>query len=319
MAGIVPPFLLLIPSIEYLPFVRALLSIWLIFAALCSHAGETNITPPQCIMEGDSAVIPLKMAGSLLIIEATVDGIDGNFILDTGAPYLVLNSTYFRDYISAEDRVVTGVGGQYDLAYRSRVKNLGLDQISYKGVDVDLTDLGALEEKRGIQIHGLFGLNLLTPYLVKLDVRNRVLVLYKKNQDRPKADIKIDMESTREAIFMDLKVSGVSSVFSIDTGAEVSVLNTDIPAELLSDISIRKRSLLTSSTGSEVEVLLGSFKRCEIQGKEFRGMPLIITNLEVMGESYRRSIDGMLGISLLVRGVTYFDFENQSFEMYLYD
>jgi hypothetical protein len=41
-------------------------------------------------------VIPLKRAGKLLLIEAEADGQRGDFILDTGAPFLVLNQTYFR-------------------------------------------------------------------------------------------------------------------------------------------------------------------------------------------------------------------------------
>ncbi len=52
----------------------------------------------------DSAVctIPFTRAGNLILIQATVDTVQGNFILDTGAPNLVLNLTYFRKYPNRE-------------------------------------------------------------------------------------------------------------------------------------------------------------------------------------------------------------------------
>jgi predicted aspartyl protease len=43
----------------------------------------------------DKIVIPLVRVSNLFMVEATVDGQTGNFVLDTGAPGLVLNQTYF--------------------------------------------------------------------------------------------------------------------------------------------------------------------------------------------------------------------------------
>ncbi|MBK7441147.1 MAG: hypothetical protein IPI65_06360 [Bacteroidetes bacterium] len=45
--------------------------------------------------EFDELFIPLKRVQNLFLIEARVDSLVGNFILDTGAPHLVLNKTYF--------------------------------------------------------------------------------------------------------------------------------------------------------------------------------------------------------------------------------
>ena len=65
---------------------------------------ETSIkskNPIQRIAERDpvvtsdtpSCVIPFSRAGNLIVIRAKVDTAWGNFILDTGAPGLVLNMT----------------------------------------------------------------------------------------------------------------------------------------------------------------------------------------------------------------------------------
>ena len=56
--------------------------------------------------------IPFNRAGNLILLKGKVDSIEGNFILDTGAPGLVLNITYFRHYptqVAEERSGVTGV------------------------------------------------------------------------------------------------------------------------------------------------------------------------------------------------------------------
>ncbi len=46
--------------------------------------------------QAQSGTIPFSKAGNLIVIQAMVDSITGNFILNTGAPGLILNATYFR-------------------------------------------------------------------------------------------------------------------------------------------------------------------------------------------------------------------------------
>lgn len=55
---------------------------------------------PVVTSDTPSCVIPFSRAGNLIVIRAKVDTTEGNFILDTGAPRLILNLTYFRHYPS---------------------------------------------------------------------------------------------------------------------------------------------------------------------------------------------------------------------------
>src|SRR5678809_194712 len=48
--------------------------------------------------DDNSCVIPFNRVGNLIVLKAKADTTEGNFILDTGAPGLVLNLTYFRNY-----------------------------------------------------------------------------------------------------------------------------------------------------------------------------------------------------------------------------
>src|SRR5882757_11370346 len=53
---------------------------------------------PVVTSDSSTCVIPFSRAGNLILIKAKADTTEGNFVLDTGAPGLVLNLTYFRNY-----------------------------------------------------------------------------------------------------------------------------------------------------------------------------------------------------------------------------
>lgn len=58
-----------------------------------------NATPGRPLdpkSDFQSITTPLKRAGRLFLIEATIGDQTGNFVFDTGASKLVLNRTYFR-------------------------------------------------------------------------------------------------------------------------------------------------------------------------------------------------------------------------------
>src|ERR1700761_1873089 len=73
----------------------------------------TVLPDPDPAPTGDfkTLVVPIKKAGNLIIVEAQVDTVEGNFVLDTGAPYLVLNETYFRYLPKIADQEAAGING----------------------------------------------------------------------------------------------------------------------------------------------------------------------------------------------------------------
>ncbi|MET0394431.1 MAG: hypothetical protein ABW019_14890, partial [Chitinophagaceae bacterium] len=79
-----------------------------------------------------SCVIPFSRAGNLILIKAKADSTEGNFILDTGSPCLVLNLTYFRDYphmqLAEEDG---GMAGTNARVLRTTVGQLSFDAITH--------------------------------------------------------------------------------------------------------------------------------------------------------------------------------------------
>ena len=115
------------------------------------NAYTTGVESPSSKI--DTIRIPLKKAGNLIIIEAQIDSLIGNFIVDLGAPYLVLNSIYFRDYYIDNDYSSGTLNSENTYVKRTTIDHLSIQGLTYSSISADLTDLGAIENKRDIKMH----------------------------------------------------------------------------------------------------------------------------------------------------------------------
>lgn len=280
---------------------------------------EQNIWEnPKPLGDFQVLTLPIKRAGNLLLVEATIDSIQGNFILDTGAPYLVLNSTYFRNYKVIEELASVGVTSESANGFRTRVDTVRLGELYYEHVRADVASLSSIENKRGVKILGLLGLNLFKQFEVEIDVREQVLRIYKLNKQGERiipssepADAVVKIRLTREAILVKGSINQKALHFVFDTGAEVNILDNRLSPAVFEGFDVRKRVILQGSVGAEAEVLSGYLDALTINDRSYNGMRTIIANLEVIGKAYEQDIDGILGYELLKKGVFRFNFKRK--------
>jgi hypothetical protein len=132
------------------------------------------------IVRSDSAdcVLPFSRAGNLIVIQAKADTTLGNFILDTGAPNLVLNLTYFRNYASTnKDGEGGGITGGAATSQTNVVKFF-LGPVKYYKVEADLVNLGHIENSKGIKILGLLGMQLFKQFEMIIDYEKSLIYLH---------------------------------------------------------------------------------------------------------------------------------------------
>jgi predicted aspartyl protease len=267
-----------------------------------------NISP---LGELESVVIPLKRIGRLFMVEAKVDNTTGNFLLDTGAAQLVLNSTYFRKYVSSLGGEGSGITGSTGTIRNVQIKNLDVAGLLYKDQMADVTDLGHIENRRGVKVLGLFGVSMLKGLEMVLDIRHNELRLYRLNKsgirvstgkDEFRADVTEKIELYHNVLFVKVKIGGKLLDFCLDTGAESNVLSSYAPKKVLSTITILRRSDLMGAGSGESEVLLANLNDFAINDHPIKGMQAIITSLEALSATYGYPIDGMLGYDFFDKG-----------------
>lgn len=263
-----------------------------------------------------SITIPLKRAGRLYLIEARIDDQVGNLIFDTGASGLVLNKTYFRKYAAFEKSAGGGITGVSDKIYRTVVKRIDISGMYYEDVAADLTHLGHIENRRGVKILGLFGLNMINEFEVIFDPISNELHLYRidKQGNRLSAlssgfkfEVTQNMETNHNIMLIKGKIGDKVLNFCLDTGAESNVISSDVSKKVMGTIQINRRSGMGGAGAASVEVLYGTMKEFEFGNHQFGIMQTVVTSLEAMSEAYGCSIDGMLGYDFWQKGIFCFN------------
>ncbi|MBK7029623.1 MAG: aspartyl protease family protein [Bacteroidales bacterium] len=279
---------------------------------------------PEPLGDFTSLSIPLKRAGRLLLIEADIDGVQGNLIFDTGATGMVLNKTYFRKHSLLGSTTSNGITGSTGEVEQALIEKIVISELSFEKTRVDIADLGHLENQRNIKIIGLFGYKMIKSFEVVIDVSLNELQLHKidKKGDRiQKPDIELPFDYVqkidpwRPVLILKGKIAGKSLNFCFDTGAETNAINSHSSKNVLSTVSILRRSNLRGAGQASNEVLYGIMNDFCLDNTVMKNMETIIVNLDALCEVYELRIDGMLGFSFLEKGVITINLAKKQFGM----
>jgi hypothetical protein len=316
---------------------------FLVLFILCWHSGMAHKkhSPPHIhfkniICDPDPApsadfktlIVPIKKAGNLIIVEATVDSLEGNFVLDTGAPYLILNETYFRDSPRLSEQEAGGINGSSAGTFTTQVHNFNILDLQFSRLTADVTNLSSIENGRHIKILGLLGTRLFSKFAITVDLFKSVLYIQKldKAGNVPESEVlfRDKMMSSpfrfmNDIIFLKGSVNTKTRWFAFDTGAETNLLDYDGSKKLIKDMEVISRSKVNGVGGTGFEVVYARFDELVVGDKKFLKNRVIITNLEKMGKFYGHSVDGILGYDFFSRGIFTINFVKKEFEMYIYN
>jgi predicted aspartyl protease len=268
----------------------------------------------------DSMIIPLKRAGRLFFMEATIDEESGNLIFDTGATGLVLNRTYFRNHVHMDHKDSNGITGSVGGVDIVTVNEVKISDLSFKYVTAGLADLGHIENQRGIKVLGLFGFDKLKDFEIILDFAHNMLRLshIDKRGDyiHPASqhfnpDYTQKIEVSKSILFVKGMIGGKMLRFCLDTGAETNAISIDAPKAVLNTITITRTSKLRGAGAISNEVLYGAMNDFMFGSALLPGMETIITNLDNLSEAYGTHIDGILGYDFLSKGMFCINFEKK--------
>lgn len=276
------------------------------------------------ILSADTAscIISFTKVGKLILIKGKVDTTEGNFILDTGAPDLVLNVTYFRSYpVTPADNgdEQKGITGSADFFGKTTVAKFKLGTFNYYKVNADLVSLASLESKRGVKILGLLGVSMFTQCEMIIDYeKNEIHLHYISKKERKtyqhemitkaKNVTSYPFDLLDNRILINANLSGKELKFVIDYGAESNILDSRLPDKILDSIEVSGRILLNGAGEKKVEALSGTIQGLKLAGLETDSLPVIVTDLEYTCFGDGKCINGVLGYDFLSRYKLCFNF-----------
>jgi hypothetical protein len=270
-------------------------------------------------------VIPIKRAQNLILIEASVDSTIGNFVFDTGAPCLILNQTYFRNYVNYGSSVSGGVNGGAS-SFKTFVKSFEFSQLNYKKLDADVVDLSAIENSKKVKILGLLGTQLFSNYAVVIDPYQNQMYIHEVDKKGNFNDeqnrfrnlyLKTNFSLNNNVILLNAKVRGKNLIFAFDTGAEVNLIDFRMPKKVASALYPINRINMVGVGEENTELLYAKLDSLEIETRTFMNNRFLIADLKKMNKYYDQYIDGILGYDFYSRGIFMLNFVKKEFVMYV--
>lgn len=276
-----------------------------------------------------STTVPFNKLGNLIVVKGVVDGVEGNFILDTGAPHLVLNLVIFRNYpidvYSNEQH--TSVAGGAELIHRTTVKHFKLGEMPYFQTAADLVDLGQVENSKGIKILGLIGYEMIRNCEMIIDYEAGLIhfhrigrkegAKYKSKQLEQEPNFTAhNIEVQNNQIMMQAEMKGKKLKFVLDSGAEYAILDSRLPENILSNVDIIGRMTVRGTGTKAVEALRGNATGLRLGNDTLADLPVLITSLEHTCFAQNMGVGGVIGLEFMQLRKIGFNFVNR--KMYLW-
>jgi hypothetical protein len=251
--------------------------------------------------------IPFKMVGRLIAVEAQADTVAGTFIVDTGAERLLLNRNHFRERYYER---LTSVGntGMVQSVSQRWLDSLQWDNLTFREVRANVLDLSHIEQKKHIRLVGIIGQDIFADFELFIDFQSQQLVLTRLDQHgyRLEPDAiwekpydSLDFRLVHHLIMLEGEVQGKTLKFSLDSGAEVNLLDRRVKRKVLDDFEIIKRVKMLGTGQKQIEVLAGNLHNVRCGNQENESMRTLITNLSQMSINFGTRIDGVLGYEFL--------------------
>ena len=292
-------------------------------------AGHRKVSIEVVTSDSSSCILPFNRVGNLMVLKATVDTTEGNFILDTGAPHLVLNLTYFRHYpIEMQtDGEQTSIAGRGDFIYKTKVRELRFGSLIFHQLEADVTNLGNIENAKGLKVLGLLGLDLFRQCEMFVDFEKSQIHLHrigkKELAAHPHSLLEdtsqyriFPLEFTGKRMYTTTEVAGKKLKLVIDCGAESNILDSRLPDKILELITITRRVKLAAPGEKKVDALYGNLASMKMGTQLIENLPVIIINLEYTCFNDDLCINGVLGFDFLSRQKFGFNFVKR--KMYIW-
>jgi hypothetical protein len=277
--------------------------------------------------KSDVFTIPFRNLGKLIRVQATVNGKKGYFILDSGAPFLVLNSQYFP-HLGTELRLVnvSGVTGGVKNVRTAMIDAFEWGGIQYSSLRCHVVDLLHLERKPSDSIFGLIGFEIFRDLEMLMDYDASTIVLYKLNDAGNRIEYDVDYQTPEYIVpftykghlpIVEASIAGVGLRLGIDTGAEFTLLSNVLDSVVLRSFIRERKMPLRGSGKGIVDAWLGRIEDMKLGNAAYISQAALLVDIKETNETFDTRLDGLLGQPFLRYRRTVMNFRKK--ELHLWD
>lgn len=271
--------------------------------------------------------IPFRILDNLIIVEAEIDQQKGNFIFDTGAPDLRLNSQFFKKTrkLYNDPKLRSGITGEVaDFGY-VKIREFKWANFALKNTEIAAFDMRHLEKLKKIELMGVIGYQIFKDFELLIDYQKYRLFLYvlDENGDRistleqkNKSELCIHFRLKGHIPVVPITIGNYRLQFGIDTGAEFSVLNKFCRGKVLKHFSEKKQINLWGAGNESAKVSYGLLDTLKIEYWAYLKNRMLLCNPEGMNKAYDSGLDGILGFDFLCRQKTAINYRKKTLSLW---
>ncbi len=254
--------------------------------------------------------VPIEIVRGMVYVEATLNGEQGNFIVDTGSPMMIVNEKPGRDQQQAQ-----GCSGT--VAYSAtQIRQFELAGIVRNHLDALSLDISHFEDAADREILGMIGYNVLSKYEVYFDYDNEVLKLLKPGKNHLHQEqsplIVIPFSLADHLPVINVKIGNKTIRMGLDSGAAVNLLDQELaknlPPSLYNPLEVETVQGLDQQIKKVHSVEMNS---TQIDGQAFTAMKYLLTDLSTIQQDDQKKIDGLLGYPFFEKVKFSINYRNQ--------
>jgi len=269
-----------------------------------------------------ATTVPFTLAKNLIVVEAEINGVAGNYLVDTGAQAVMLNRPYFDsadvDTVVMNHGAPSGANGAMQNVQGARNLSLEWGAIRISGLQGMVVDLTHLEKSIGVPVAGLIGFNALERFQIQFDYTARELTLYSLDEEsQPLLDNELGEPAVVTAFDMvahipvfQVEIAGHDMRMGLDSGAGEAMLFERWQAPLDGQYEFIERNELR---GGDTNVQMGDVVRIDnmrVQDIDYADMTFRFNDI-ASHNGNSLPMDGLLGYEFLKTRPTAINFRTR--------
>lgn len=271
---------------------------------------EQSQASPSSAELPDTLRYPFKIQDGQVVVQAAINGVAGNFLVDTGAQATTVNSAHFAagqlETAPLDHGRPSGVGGALSNVLAARGLRLDWGDAYFEDLRGIALDLSHLEASIGIELIGLIGYDVLERFEVHFDYDAGLLTLYRLDTDNkpvnseslgtPKARVTFDM--VRHLPVFPVSVGGRELKLGVDSGAAEAMLSEKWEEPMAGQFDFLR---LADMRGADKNVRPSTevrFDSMTVSNVEYEDVVFRFSDIMLAGGG-TLNVDGLLGYQFL--------------------
>lgn len=273
-------------------------------------------TPQVKVYAADTA-IPLKIIHGLPFVKANLNGVSGNFMLDTGAPLLVVNQPNVLEHSTI---AAASFSSNFNVGVL-KIKNFAWANLQRKGLEALALDAQHLENFTGMPIAGLVGYDLIKAYEIYIDYPDQQLLLLPPGKNKlhvaAKPLLTLDLTLQDHLPVVMVEVNGQMLRLGLDTGAGINLIDKHLQADLSINLeAFLGEELVKSIDQSDHLRATLVIENTSLNKLQLGSMKYLFSDLTHLESTTSLKIDGLLGAPFFEKVKCSIDYPNRKLHIW---